>query len=111
MTDSDADEYVYYGTPLQQEQSCSYHAARSAPLDFAKAVALPVHQQEVRDAQGRQRLHGAFTGGFSAGYFNSVGSEVLLHLQQVSNARFKFSSHSTTAMRRAIPRTVLWGDL
>ncbi|GBG34551.1 G patch domain-containing protein 1-like [Hondaea fermentalgiana] len=29
---------------------------------------------EVYDAQGRRRLHGAFTGGFSAGYYNTVGS-------------------------------------
>ncbi len=27
------------------------------------------------DRQGRPRFHGAFTGGFSAGYFNTVGSE------------------------------------
>ncbi|KAJ3501502.1 hypothetical protein NLJ89_g9308 [Agrocybe chaxingu] len=27
----------------------------------------------VRDEKGRRRLHGAFTGGFSAGYFNTVG--------------------------------------
>lgn len=30
--------------------------------------------QEVTDAQGRRRFHGAFTGGFSAGYFNTAGS-------------------------------------
>ncbi|TMW64932.1 hypothetical protein Poli38472_009099 [Pythium oligandrum] len=30
---------------------------------------------EVTDEQGRRRFHGAFTGGFSAGYFNSVGSK------------------------------------
>nr|XP_037283690.1 G patch domain-containing protein 1-like isoform X2 [Rhipicephalus microplus] len=29
----------------------------------------------VRDAQGRRRFHGAFTGGFSAGYFNTVGTK------------------------------------
>lgn len=29
----------------------------------------------MTDAQGRRRFHGAFTGGFSAGYFNTVGSE------------------------------------
>lgn len=29
----------------------------------------------ITDNQGRQRFHGAFTGGFSAGYFNTVGSE------------------------------------
>ncbi|KAG9081814.1 hypothetical protein FRC06_005378 [Ceratobasidium sp. 370] len=36
---------------------------------------VPVWKQEVRDEQGRRRLHGAFTGGFSAGYFNTVGSK------------------------------------
>lgn len=76
MSDSDADEYVYYGTPLEQEQTCTYYASRQAPKQAGQVVALPVHQQEVRDAQGRQRLHGAFTGGFSAGFFNTVGSEV-----------------------------------
>ena len=30
---------------------------------------------QVTDEQGRRRFHGAFTGGFSAGYFNTVGSE------------------------------------
>lgn len=30
---------------------------------------------KVKDNKGRQRFHGAFTGGFSAGYFNSVGSK------------------------------------
>jgi G patch domain-containing protein 1 len=30
--------------------------------------------QEVTDDQGRRRFHGAFTGGYSAGYFNTVGS-------------------------------------
>lgn len=29
----------------------------------------------VRDERGRRRFHGAFTGGFSAGYFNSVGTK------------------------------------
>ncbi|KAI9893535.1 MAG: hypothetical protein M1814_006331 [Vezdaea aestivalis] len=36
---------------------------------------VPVWKQEVVDEQGRKRLHGAFTGGFSAGYFNTVGSK------------------------------------
>ncbi|PWZ01097.1 DUF1604-domain-containing protein [Testicularia cyperi] len=35
----------------------------------------PIWQQEARDEQGRRRFHGAFTGGFSAGYFNTVGSK------------------------------------
>lgn len=34
-----------------------------------------VEDQIVTDEKGRQRFHGAFTGGFSAGYFNTVGSK------------------------------------
>ena len=30
---------------------------------------------QVRDEEGRRRFHGAFTGGYSAGYYNSVGSK------------------------------------
>ena len=42
--------------------------------------------QKVKDKQGRERFHGAFTGGFSAGYYNTVstpeGSNSLwLHLK------------------------------
>lgn len=36
---------------------------------------LRVQEQVVKDEKGRKRFHGAFTGGFSAGYFNTVGSE------------------------------------
>lgn len=34
-----------------------------------------VTNYQVKDEKGRRRFHGAFTGGFSAGYFNSVGSK------------------------------------
>ncbi|EGC43353.1 DUF1604 domain-containing protein [Histoplasma capsulatum var. duboisii H88] len=57
--------YAIYGTPLP-------------PLDPEvrdDGSYVPVWKQEVRDDQGRKRLHGAFTGGFSAGYFNTVGSK------------------------------------
>lgn len=57
--------YVTYGTPLP-------------PLDpdtRDDGSYVPVWKQEVTDEQGRKRLHGAFTGGFSAGYFNTVGSK------------------------------------
>ena len=44
--------------------------------------------QKVKDKQGRERFHGAFTGGFSAGYYNTVstpeGSNSLwLHLKHL----------------------------
>ncbi|KAI1325029.1 DUF1604-domain-containing protein [Xylariaceae sp. FL0255] len=57
--------YVTYGTPLP-------------PLDPEvrdDGSYVPVWKQEVRDERGRKRLHGAFTGGWSAGYFNTVGSK------------------------------------
>eukprot|EP00889_Picochlorum_renovo_P003800 jgi/Picre1/30830/NNA_006190.t1 len=40
----------------------------------AVGKALPVWKQEVTDRQGRKRFHGAFEGGWSAGYWNTVGS-------------------------------------
>jgi G patch domain-containing protein 1 len=49
--------YALYGTPLP-------------PLDSAArddGSYMPVWKQEVTDERGRKRLHGAFTGGFSAG--------------------------------------------
>ena len=49
--------YVAYGTPLP-------------PLDPEirdDGSYVPIWKQEVRDERGRKRLHGAFTGGFSAG--------------------------------------------
>ncbi|USW46939.1 Putative G patch domain-containing protein [Septoria linicola] len=57
--------YALYGTPLpafdeQTRDDGSY---------------VPIWKQEVTDERGRKRLHGAFTGGFSAGYFNTVGSK------------------------------------
>lgn len=92
MSDSDADEYVYLGTPLQGSDQ----------------VALPVHQQTVRDAAGRQRLHGAFTGGFSAGFYNTVGSMVCLPLQICAAGYQHMSSlvfdtmHPSVELRRGI---------
>ncbi|NWI35605.1 GPTC1 protein, partial [Picathartes gymnocephalus] len=64
-SDSEAEDLVSYGKALQ-------------PLQEGERIKKPVHLQEqtVRDAKGRyQRFHGAFTGGFSAGYFNTVGTK------------------------------------
>lgn len=57
--------FALFGTPLP-------------PLDSEArddGSYVPLWKQEVRDDRGRKRLHGAFTGGFSAGYFNTVGSK------------------------------------
>lgn len=55
--------YVLFGTPLPEESERDDNSY------------LPVWKQDVRDERGRKRLHGAFTGGWSAGYFNTVGSK------------------------------------
>ncbi|KAF7959366.1 hypothetical protein EAE96_000986 [Botrytis aclada] len=57
--------FVVYGTPLPP---------RDADVRDDGSY-VPVWKQEVRDDRGMKRLHGAFTGGFSAGYFNTVGSK------------------------------------
>lgn len=57
--------FALYGTPLPTYDS--------DVKDDGSYV--PVWKQEVTDERGRKRLHGAFTGGFSAGYFNTVGSK------------------------------------
>ncbi|NWY41591.1 GPTC1 protein, partial [Sylvia atricapilla] len=64
-SDSEEEDLVSYGSPLQ-------------PLQEGERIKKPVPLQEqtVKDAKGRyQRFHGAFTGGFSAGYFNTVGTK------------------------------------
>lgn len=43
--------------------------------DAARKKPIPISDQVAVDERGRRRFHGAFTGGFSAGYFNSVGSK------------------------------------
>ncbi|KAM6980551.1 G patch domain-containing protein 1 [Aplochiton taeniatus] len=65
-SDGDSDEdFVVFGTPLEPLEE-----------DEARKKPIPIHDQVVKDEKGRfQRFHGAFTGGFSAGYFNTVGTK------------------------------------
>lgn len=68
---------LFFGTPLarrvnernKDNEECIL-ANRRANLD---------RQQSVRDSQGRRRFHGAFTGGFSAGYYGTVDSATGFH--------------------------------
>jgi len=60
--------FAKYGTPLpsfddQSRDDGSY---------------VPVWKQEVVDERGRKRLHGAFTGGFSAGYVLPIHSTICI---------------------------------
>ncbi|XP_078431106.1 SWAP (Suppressor-of-White-APricot)/surp domain-containing protein [Wolffia australiana] len=73
MNEGDED-FVFYGTPIEREEEMS-RRKRKAVGDAGQMRSLPVWKQEVTDEEGRRRFHGAFTGGFSAGYYNTVGSK------------------------------------
>ena len=62
--DEDEDTFVTIGSAFDVPEE-------DAPLKKQSKVS----DQIVVDKQGRRRFHGAFTGGFSAGYFNTVGSK------------------------------------
>ena len=58
---SDDDDYVLFGNKFT-------HPTTQGKIKH-------VQDEIVTDEEGRRRFHGAFTGGFSAGYYNSVGSK------------------------------------
>ncbi|XP_053679549.1 G patch domain-containing protein 1 homolog [Anopheles nili] len=60
-----------------EEILCRYGTALPAFEEDAVPSKKPVtvEDQIVLDSNGKRRFHGAFTGGFSAGYWNTVGSE------------------------------------
>ena len=64
--DSDEDTYVMVGAAFDPLET---------PEDVQRAKVLKEKEQYVTDSQGRRRFHGAFTGGFSAGYYNTVGTK------------------------------------
>ncbi|VDO96096.1 unnamed protein product [Soboliphyme baturini] len=54
-------KYCYYGTPFEEMEES----------EGVSKKPLTIENQIVTDEKGRRRFHGAFTGGFSAGYFNT----------------------------------------
>jgi G patch domain-containing protein 1 len=72
--DSDYDpsngSFILYGTEFPEPTEKQRRQGIEDPGKFQ-----PVWNQEVTDEKGRRRFHGAFTGGFSAGYYNTVGSK------------------------------------
>ncbi|KAG0268667.1 hypothetical protein BGZ95_002385 [Linnemannia exigua] len=81
---SNNDIFVVIGTPLPQpkKQHLSGDNKRANPAKDLERVTFFL---QVKDEQGRRRFHGAFTGGFSAGYYNTVGSaeglDQVLHIK------------------------------
>ena len=75
--DAAEDGLKLFGTLMYAEEgeATETKAYKKAQAAQAQNAGKPGWQQEVFDSEGRKRLHGAFTGGFSAGYFNTVGSK------------------------------------
>lgn len=75
--------FALFGTPLPDEADARDDGSY-----------LPLWKQEVRDERGRKRLHGAFTGGFSAGsvYLDSMadlGANKLIVMQVLQHCRLQ----------------------
>uniref|UniRef100_A0ACD6AJX0 Uncharacterized protein n=1 Tax=Avena sativa TaxID=4498 RepID=A0ACD6AJX0_AVESA len=70
----DDQDLVVYGTPIEREEDVSARKRRGV-AEAGQLRTLPAWKQEVRDEEGRRRFHGAFTGGFSAGFYNTAGSK------------------------------------
>ena len=57
------------------------------PDNLPRKKPVTLQEQVAVDEFGRRRFHGAFTGGFSAGYFNSVGTRDGWKPQQFKSSR------------------------
>ena len=68
--EEDDDTFVTIGTPFQPLEEDEGGEERK--LVYARQRKPG---ETYRERKERQRFHGAFTGGFSAGYFNTVGSK------------------------------------
>ncbi|KAM0908006.1 hypothetical protein ACQ4PT_015723 [Festuca glaucescens] len=73
-SNDEGQDLVVYGTPIEREEDVSARKRRGV-AEAGQLRTLPAWKQEVRDEEGRRRFHGAFTGGFSAGFYNTAGSK------------------------------------
>ncbi|KAF7252931.1 hypothetical protein EG68_10657 [Paragonimus skrjabini miyazakii] len=86
----EGDNWVTYGTAFSDDETGMFSAlfllineivfteeGRFRAMQSGKQRAVPAaYEQRILNEKGRPlRFHGAFTGGFSAGYFNTVGSK------------------------------------
>jgi hypothetical protein len=69
------DRYAFARTGQYQAGQAGICPRMATGGGSSPKLARRVAYSKVRDEKGRRRFHGAFTGGFSAGYFNSVGSK------------------------------------
>ncbi|KAJ1982659.1 hypothetical protein H4R35_000182 [Dimargaris xerosporica] len=108
ISDDEGDEsLVQLGTRLLDPLGPRGTKRHRTDPDALAREYVPVWQQEARDAQGRKRFHGAFTGGFSAGYFNTVGSKEGWKPQSFYSSR-KAKAASTVADTAPVNDTRRW---
>lgn len=88
----DDQDLVVYGTPIEREEDVSARKRRGV-AEAGQLRALPAWKQEVRDEEGRRRFHGAFTGGFSAGFYNTAGSKEGWTPQTFTSSRKSRAEH------------------
>lgn len=79
MTDDDQN-FVVFGEPFDEDDDGMWNFINLILIESTKFLnpkSRPqAYEQRVLNERGRpMRFHGAFTGGFSAGYFNTVGSK------------------------------------
>uniref|UniRef100_A0A5K3EJL6 DUF1604 domain-containing protein n=3 Tax=Mesocestoides corti TaxID=53468 RepID=A0A5K3EJL6_MESCO len=75
------DTFVTYGEPFDEDDA-------DKSKFFHPKVRPQAYEQRVLNERGRPaRFHGAFTGGFSAGYFNTVGSKEGFRPQPFTSSR------------------------
>ena len=77
--------------PVVEEDYDDYEVLQARRRARARAA-------EARDADGRRRFHGAFTGGFAAGFHNTCGS---------AEGWAPREYRSTRGARVAVPQTTL----
>ncbi|KAI9219815.1 hypothetical protein BC828DRAFT_148763 [Blastocladiella britannica] len=93
------------GTPLAANPEQSQIALRHGGT--SQMTKVPAWRQEVTDEQGRRRLHGAFKGGYSAGYYNTVGSKegwqpATFESSRTTRAAAAGNDQKNTTMQRAL---------
>ncbi|KAM7279485.1 hypothetical protein ACFE04_006619 [Oxalis oulophora] len=72
---SDEEDFVFVGTAIEREEEVTTRRKKAIAEAAGNLRTLAPWKQEVLDEEGRRRFHGAFTGGYSAGYYNTVGSK------------------------------------
>lgn len=107
MSSDDEDDLCRFGTPLDpiQEGNCHHFLQNRVcntylnPTEYIFADEVPTTKkitladQIAVDSNGKRRFHGAFTGGFSAGFWNTVGSQEGWQPSEFKSSRGEKASH------------------